>query len=68
MSIVISSVQDCHCFEDAKFAFLKNYQIHFLDKITLTLPSVFKCGSLSSVDFELKNYSADFRQFFCAIS
>ena len=36
---IINSVQDfggC-CFEDAKSAFLKNYQINFPDKITPTL-------------------------------
>ena len=54
---IISTAQhfDGRCFEDAKSAFLKNYQIHFPDKITLTPPSIFKCCSLSSVDFELKN-------------
>ena len=54
---IINSVQHfgCHCFEDAKSTFLKNYQIHFPDKITLTPQSIFKCCSLSSVDFELKN-------------
>ena len=54
---IFSSVQHFggHCFEDPKSLFLKNYLIDFPDKITLTPPSIFKCCSLSSVDFELKN-------------
>ena len=37
---IINSVQDLGgcCFEYAKSAFLKNYQSHFPDKITPTLP------------------------------
>ena len=54
---IISNVQNFgdRCLEDAKSDFLKNYQIHFPDKITLIPPAIFRCCSFSSVDFELKN-------------
>ena len=41
---IISSVRNFgdRCLEDAKSDFLKNYQIHFPDKITLIPPAIFR--------------------------
>ena len=54
---IVSSVQQfgSNPFQDAKSEFVKEHLVRFPDLIPPTPPTIFKCCSLSSLDFELKN-------------
>ena len=54
---MVNSVQKfgVSSFEDARITFLRQYETHFPDSIAPSVPSIFGCCLLSSVDFETKN-------------